>query len=375
MKKQFKKAKGILTRLTALALAVATILSMGAITPLAANAASNWPSLSGSSYATYVAPANVSSLYQNPEMSIRGTASPKKAYQSSISRGDELMLMGFTDNGSGIIVSYPVGQGGRRIAYVPTKTLLGVSNPVEVFKAKASVPVYKITSKVTKWGSVAVNDQLYRCGTTTFDGVKYVLFVYEAVSGERAWKVGFLKMSDYEKVKNGTSTSQASTGSNSAKVSLNVELMKQTDSRWKGTYIGSKTIGNVGCLITDLAMVHSYNTGIKIYPDGMKDELKFDNNDLIWSSVEALGYTHLTYNTGITQGIMAKIYEKLKGGRPVIIGACNSKGSHWVVVTAYTGSSTSSFDPTNFKINDPNANRTTLAAFLSTYSSVRGLVY
>ena len=206
MKKQFKKLKGITTRFTCLVLVV--ILAMSTITSLAASAASySWPDLSPSSYASYVAPANTSSLYQDAQMTIRGTANPQKSYQSSISRGDELMLMGFTENKNGIIVSYPVGQG-RRTAYVPTKTLLGVNQPVEVFNAKASVPVYKITTTVSKWGSIAVNDQLFRGGSVTFDGVKYVLFVYEAISGNRGWKIGFLKMSDYEQAKNGTASTE-----------------------------------------------------------------------------------------------------------------------------------------------------------------------
>lgn len=48
---------------------------------------------------------------------------------------------------------------------------------------------------------------------------------------------------------------------NSAKISLKVPSYKQTDPRWCGTYIGNKTIGKIGCLLTSISMKYSFHTG------------------------------------------------------------------------------------------------------------------
>ena len=45
---------------------------------------------------------------------------------------------------------------------------------------------------------------------------------------------------------------------NSAKISLKVPSYKQTDPRWCGTYIGNKTIGKIGCLLTSVP-THLYS--------------------------------------------------------------------------------------------------------------------
>ena len=151
-------------------------------------------------------------------------------------------------------------------------------------------------------------------------------------------------------------------------IRLNVPLYKQGDSRWSNVYIGTKTIGNVGCLTTAIAMVYSYNTGKTVYPNTARYMLSYSNNDLYWSSLSAVGLTSKSYNCSLTNSMMSTIYSKLKEGRPVIIGASTSSGSyqHWVVITGYTGSSTSSFSSADFTVNDPGSQgSTTLKAFLA----------
>ena len=60
---------------------------------------------------------------------------------------------------------------------------------------------------------------------------------------------------------------------NSAKISLKVPSYKQTDPRWCGTYIGNKTIGKIGCLLTSISMKYSFHTGTNTYPNVMKSKL------------------------------------------------------------------------------------------------------
>lgn len=196
-------------RIFSIFLALAILASLIPSFAQEASAASvSWPELSSSSYALYIAPAGTYSVYRNTNMSIRGTVSPSKSYNSRIDAGDDLRLMGFVKNGKGIIVSFPVGRT-RRTAIVPTKTLLGASKPQESFIANASVPVYKIVGNtVTRWGSTSVGDRIIRFGT--LKGGEYILAFYTAVSGAQAWKVGFFKASDFQKIKGSDSTSAPS---------------------------------------------------------------------------------------------------------------------------------------------------------------------
>ena len=163
--------------------------------------------------------------------------------------------------------------------------------------------------------------------------------------------------------------SVSASNTTSPKITLNVPLYKQNDKNWKDVYIGSKTIGAVGCTTTCISMVYSYHTGTTVYPDAMKNKLSYSNNDLIWSSLSNVGLNSTIYNSDVTNDMLATIYAKLKAGRPVIIGAAaDSKGTyqHWVVITGYIGSSTTSFSTSNFIINDPGTQcATTLAAFLA----------
>ena len=166
--------------------------------------------------------------------------------------------------------------------------------------------------------------------------------------------------------------------SSATRIALNVPSYKQTDSRWSGKKIGTKTIGSVGCLVTSLAMKQSYQNGTTVYPDEMKNKLSFDNNSVYWFSVKNLGYTYTgAYESNITNSMMKTIYQQLSAGKPVIIGGTNSSGGmHWVVVKGYNGSSTSSFSASNFTINDPNStSRTNLQHFLNSYPMVERLIY
>lgn len=124
-------------------------------------------------------------------------------------------------------------------------------------------------------------------------------------------------------------------------------------------------------------MKYSYQTGSTVYPNVMKGRLKFDNNDLYWSSVSNLGYTYTgNKNCYINNSIMQQIYGQLKAGRPVIIGGKTGSRTYWVVVTGYRGASSSSFSASDFTINDPNSSaRTTLNQFVTAYPIILRLIY
>jgi uncharacterized protein YgiM (DUF1202 family) len=170
----------------------------------------------------------------------------------------------------------------------------------------------------------------------------------------------------YDGVKTGYVSNQylsvSTSGTTYSKISLDVPDFKQTDSRWANVVIGNsgKTIGKIGCATTGIAMMESYRTGTTIYPDAMSKRLNYSSSgNLYWPD----DYTVVTSG----DGYLNKIYQKIKEGKPVLLGAKNSAGTqHWVVITGFTGGN--SLTASGFTINDPGTKyRTNLQQFLDAY--------
>lgn len=154
----------------------------------------------------------------------------------------------------------------------------------------------------------------------------------------------------------------SSTTSGNSAISLSVPSFKQTDSRWASTLIGSsgKTMAQIGCATTAIAMMESHRTGSTIYPNEMAKKLRYTaTGSVYWPT----NYTVVTSSTNYLNAI----YEQLKQGKPVLFGARNTYGTqHWVVITGFTGGN--SLTASTFTINDPGSNaRTTLQQFLNAY--------
>ncbi len=145
-------------------------------------------------------------------------------------------------------------------------------------------------------------------------------------------------------------------------IKLSVPSYKQTDSKWGSVTLGSsgQTIAKIGCATTAIAMLESYRTGTTIYPDAMAKKLSYTSGGAVyWPS----HYTIITSSSGY----LSRIYNLLKEGKPVLIGAKKSNGSqHYVVITGVKA--TSSLTTSSFYINDPGSNtRTTLNQFFAEY--------
>ena len=167
----------------------------------------------------------------------------------------------------------------------------------------------------------------------------------------------------YHGVKTGYVSSQYLSGTTTGTtgISLQVPSFKQFDSRWANVKIGTsgKTISQIGCATTAIAMMESYRTGTTIYPNAMAKKLKYTSSGSVyWPS----DYTTITSSAEY----LNKIYAQLKAGKPVLFGAKNSYGGqHWVVITGFTGGSLTT---ENFTILDPGSNtRVNLKQFLSAY--------
>ena len=115
----------------------------------------------------------------------------------------------------------------------------------------------------------------------------------------------------------------------------------------------------IGCATTAIAMMESYRTGTTIYPDAMSKKLNYTSTGSVyWPS----HYVTVTSNADY----LSKIYNQLKQGKPVLLGAKDSYGTqHWVVITGFTGGSLTAG---SFTINDPGSNtRSNLQQFLNAY--------
>lgn len=157
-------------------------------------------------------------------------------------------------------------------------------------------------------------------------------------------------------------TEAVSSDSSYKAIKLSVPSYKQTDSRWANVTLGSsgQTIAKIGCATTAIAMLESYRTGTTIYPNAMAKKLSYTSGGAVyWPS----HYTIITSSSGY----LSKIYNLLKAGKPVLIGAKKSNGSqHYVVVTGVKA--TSALTTSAFYINDPGSNtKTTLNQFLAEY--------
>ena len=168
----------------------------------------------------------------------------------------------------------------------------------------------------------------------------------------------------YHGTKTGYVSSQYLSKSSTAYAPISMDLpnYKQTDSRWANVLIGNsgKTIAQIGCATTGIAIMESYRQGKTIYPDAMSKQLSYSSSgNLYWPSDYHVVYS----NTNYLQGI----YNQLKQGKPVLFGAKKSNGSqHWVVISGYIGGNTLS--ASGFTIRDPGSNsRTNLQHLLNEY--------
>ena len=182
----------------------------------------------------------------------------------------------------------------------------------------------------------------------------------------------------YNGIKTGYShASYLSTISNSSsstykypKIILNVVSYKQFDSRWADLQIGSsgKTMKQVGCTTTALAMTESYRTNTTITPANMRNRLSYTSDgSLYWPS---------QYKNYYSSDYLSKLYSLLSQGKPVIISFKKANGNlHFVVVTGYKTNS-NQLSASNFIINDPGSSyRTTLSEVISVYPTYNKINY
>ncbi len=218
-------------------------------------------------------------------------------------------------------------------------------------------------------GMVALKDGTYHFSETgamttgwlTLNGAQYY---FDLTTGKMATGMVTLPDGTYLFDEKGVFQKKQETG-----IAYTVPYYNQADPRWGSTYIGTKTIAQVGCLVTSLAMTQSYHTGIEILPDEMRYQLQFSNNSLLWAPVIAMDYEIESCSGLSTTAFCKRLYTLLKEHGPVIVGSDNVYGgSHYVVVTGCTNPDSSTLKTSDFTMNDPGfSNRTMLNEHLASY--------
>lgn len=170
------------------------VLILVVVTTLLSNVAfaASWPSLSTSSYCEFTANKTIN-VYRNASLNTRGTSSPAKSYNAYIDNGDVCRIYQITSNY--IYLAYPTSSG-YKYGYIRKGDVFGVSSPSESFTSKGKVTTYKYAGW-SSYGYVASGDVVYKVGTSG----NYTLVIYAAKSGNRAYKVGYVKTSDYNNIK------------------------------------------------------------------------------------------------------------------------------------------------------------------------------
>lgn len=274
-------------------------------------------------------------------LNVRSNASSSSLVIFSLYKGSYITLI--SKNGSWWYVEYAKGKYGYSHAdYIKT-----VSSKTATLNTQSGNLNVRSTASIygTKTGTLPKGEVVIVL--STYGQWSYILY--------NGIKTGYVS-SQYLSVISSNITSSYKA------VTLSVPSFKQTDTRWASVKIGSsgKTIAQIGCATTAIAMMESYRTGTTIYPDAMSKRLSYSSTGSVyWPS----NYTVITSSSGY----LKSVYDKLIQGKPVLFGAKNSYGSqHWVVITGYKGGSTLS--ASSFLINDPGSNsRTTLQEFLNSY--------
>ena len=184
MKKSIKRAISVFLA----AVIFATVLPLC----IPAVSAASWPGLSASAYCEFTASKTINA-YRNSSCTTRGTYSPAKSYNAYIAKNDVCYIQNITS--SCITLKYPTSSG-LKTAFIKRSDLFSVSAPTEVLTSKAKVTTYKYDGGAS-YGYIDKGDKVYIVGTSG----SYYAVIYQAKSGNRAYKLGYITQSGYNSVK------------------------------------------------------------------------------------------------------------------------------------------------------------------------------
>lgn len=182
---------------------LAFILSIASFSSTVAFASVSFPKITASAYCEFQATKDIP-VYRNSACTIRGTSNPATSYAAEIFEGDICRIIKLTANY--IQLKYPTSTG-MKTGYIKRSSLISVTAPCEILpSSKASVTTYVNTNgKVS--GYTELGDVVYNLGKAG----NYTTIIYTAKSGTRAWKLAYVKTSDYLRIKGSSSSATTST--------------------------------------------------------------------------------------------------------------------------------------------------------------------
>lgn len=290
---------------------------------------------------------------------------------TSLSNGTIVTVTG--SSGSWYRISYGSGKSGY--VYGSYLRLAGdtVSYPVTAKVTSGGVPLNLRQKATTASGVLA---KIPRGSSLRITG-KYNSSWYSA---EYNGKKGYVYASyiimpvDTGSASSGSGSSGGSTVSSTPtcaypKISLDVPLYSQFDSRWAGLKIGRSyaTIADSGCVVCGMAQIETYRSGTQVTPSAMLKRLSFDGDGRVYWPAGYRAYSGSAY--------LSAIYTQLQNGNPVLVGGFTPSGKqHWILVTGYNKNG-NSLSASNFVVNDCSGRYSTLAAYQSVYSRFYKIVY
>jgi len=222
-------------RAVAMLLVLMTLASLFTVT---AFAATNWPGVSSGAYCEFTAQKKIN-VYRYSNFSARGTSSPAKTYNAYIDQNDVCRIIAF--NANYIKLQYPTSSG-YKTGYVRRADVIGVNAPLaQVTSAGKATTYTKPGGK--SYGYVAAGDRVYHCGTSG----NYVAVIYQAKSGSRAYKLGYVTVSDYNGIIiKSTAPAPAAPASNGLIFPLKGNITRSSNVKTNGIYCDYRTGGSVG---------------------------------------------------------------------------------------------------------------------------------
>lgn len=156
------------------------------------SAKEGYPTISSSKYIEFTAQQNIN-VYKDTACKTRGTSNPTKKYNASISKNDVCYIYKIAS--SYIQVNYPTSSG-RRTGYIKRSDLFDKTKPVDYIESSGhKVKIYKTKNG----GYVAKDDEVWVVDTKNdYEGYRAV--IYEAKSGKRAYKMGYVTLKGLENI-------------------------------------------------------------------------------------------------------------------------------------------------------------------------------
>ena len=176
---------------------VSLVLCMIFLFSLSTNVyAASMPSLSTTNYCEFISPRKIP-VYRNQGCTTPGTCSPAKSYSAYIAKGDKCYA--YQIGSSYIKVNYPTSSG-RKTGYIKRNAISDIFpwNPSYSFVSRGKINTYTIDG--TWYGYTEKNDRVICCRVELGGGPTWFPIIYTARSGNRGYKAGWVRLSDYQKI-------------------------------------------------------------------------------------------------------------------------------------------------------------------------------